>query len=92
MNFRDALEQKLGLTSVTYKYNLSKDELFHEAIENDRGRVRLDGPDTDRKSFPTRLGVDGPLVFYTDPTCTGRTIRSRSRGPRSSPMSGGRTT
>ena len=25
-----------------------------------------------QKAFPTALGKDGPLVFYTDPTCTGR--------------------
>jgi phosphoenolpyruvate carboxykinase (ATP) len=74
MNFRDDLEQKLGLKSVAYKYNLPKDQLFHEAIENDRGRLRVSGPDTEQKAFPTKLGVDGPLVFYTDPTCTGRPV------------------
>ena len=74
MNFRGALEQKLGLKSITYKYNLSKDQLFHEAIKNDRGRVRENGPDNERKAFPTKLGVDGPLMFYTDPTCTGRPV------------------
>ena len=35
-------------------------------------RTRLDGPDDERKAFATRRGVDGPLIFYTDPTCTGR--------------------
>ena len=74
MNVRDALERKLGLTSVSYKHNLPKDQLFHEAIENDRGRVRLDGPDTDQKAFPTKPGGAGPLVCYTDPTCTGRPV------------------
>ncbi len=74
MDFRAALERKLGLKSVTYKYNLTKDELFQEAIANDRGRVRLDGPDTDQKAFPTKLGLNGPLMFYTDPTCTGRPV------------------
>jgi phosphoenolpyruvate carboxykinase (ATP) len=74
MNFRGALERNLGLTSVNYKYNLSKDQLFHEAIENDRGRVREDGPDNEQKSYPTKLGVEGPLMFYTDPTCTGRPV------------------
>ena len=74
MDLRAALEQKLGLKSVTYKHNLSKDALFHEAIENDRGRVRVDGPDTDQKAFATKLGVNGPLMFYTDPTCTGRPV------------------
>ena len=65
---------QLGLTEVTFKHNLSKEALFHESIANDRGRTRLDGPYTDQKSFPTKLGVNGPLVFYTDPTCTGRPV------------------
>lgn len=74
MDFRDALRHKLGLKDVTYKYNLSKERLFYEAISNDRGRTRLDGPDTDQKAHSTKLGVNGPLVFYTDPTCTGRPV------------------
>ena len=65
---------QLGLTEVTFKHNLSKEALFHESIANDRGRTRLDGPYTEQKSFPTKLGVNGPLVFYTDPTCTGRPV------------------
>ena len=74
MDFRAALDRKFGLKSVSYKYNLSKDALFHEAISNDRGRVSLDGLDNAQKAFPTRLGVNGPLMFYTDPTCTGRPV------------------
>ena len=74
MDVNRALEQKLGLTSVAYKYNLSRDQLFHEAIANDRGRVRLDGPDNEQKAFATQLGIEGPLMFYTDPTCTGRPV------------------
>ena len=74
MKFDDVLEQKLGLKNVTYKYNLGKDQLFHEAIANDRGRTCLDGPDTEQKAYATALGVKGPLVFYTDPTCTGRPV------------------
>ena len=74
MELKAALERKLGLKGIDFKHNLSKGRLFEEAIANDRGRVRLDGPGTDRKCFPTRLGVDGPLVFYTDPTCTGRPV------------------
>jgi phosphoenolpyruvate carboxykinase (ATP) len=75
MDFRDALRQKLGLKDhIKYKHNLSKEQLFHDAIAHDRGRTRLDGPDTDQKAFPTKLGAQGPLVFYTDPTCTGRPV------------------
>ena len=68
------LREQLGLTEVSFKYNLSKEALFRDSIANDRGRTRLDGPYTDQKSFSTKLGVDGPLVFYTDPTCTGRPV------------------
>ena len=69
------LEKLLGLKTVTYKYGLSKEQLFDEAIRNDRGRVRKDGPSNAQKAFPTRLGVKGPLVYYTDPDCTGRRVK-----------------
>lgn len=74
MSVDNWLEQKLGLKGQTYKVNLSKKELFHEAIANDRGRVELDGPDNQKKAFSTKLGDKGPLVFLTDPTCTGRPV------------------
>ncbi len=72
---RAQLEALLGLTDVQYKVNLSKDELFHEAIAHDRGRIREGGPEDEQKAFPTVLGVEGPLVYYTDPTCTGRPVK-----------------
>ncbi len=72
---RAQLEALLGLTDVQYKVNLSKDELFHEAIAHDRGRIREGGPEDEQKAYPTKLGVDGPLVYYTDPTCTGRPVK-----------------
>jgi len=75
MSLAAELEQKLGLKNIQYKHNLNKQQLFAEAIANDRGRVRFDGPDTDQKAFATCLGVDGPLMFYTDPTCTGRPVQ-----------------
>ena len=75
MQLELALEQKLGLKNVKYKYNLSKQQLFHEAIANDRGRIRIDGPDTEKKAYATQLGDKGPLVFLTDPTCTGRPVQ-----------------
>ncbi len=68
----EQLKQQFGLDTVTLHYGLSQDELFQAAIDNDRGRVTIDGPDDAQKAFPTALGVDGPLVYYTDPTCTGR--------------------
>ncbi len=75
MDHAAALEQLFGLKGVHYKANLPKEELFHEAIANDRGRIRPDGPDDEQKAHPTKLGVNGPLVYYTDPTCTGRPVQ-----------------
>ncbi|MDW3219168.1 MAG: phosphoenolpyruvate carboxykinase (ATP) [Acidimicrobiales bacterium] len=69
------LESTFGLQGVELRYGLSQDELFHEAIANDRGRVEPDGPEDVQKAFPTALGADGPLVFYSDPTCTGRPVQ-----------------
>ena len=74
MDFRSELEA-IGLKTVTYKYDLSKEDLFHEAIRNDRGRVKKDGPSDAQKAYPTKLGVRGPLVYYTDPDCTGRRVK-----------------
>jgi phosphoenolpyruvate carboxykinase (ATP) len=72
---RSELATLLGLEGVSYKVNLPKEELFHEAIRHDRGRVRRDGPSDAQKAFPTRLGVQGPLVYFTDPDCTGRRVK-----------------
>ncbi|GJM37621.1 MAG: phosphoenolpyruvate carboxykinase [ATP] [Acidimicrobiales bacterium] len=69
------LENTFGLQGVELRFGLSQDELFHEAIAHDRGRVEPDGPEDVQKAFPTVLGVDGPLVFYSDPTCTGRPVQ-----------------
>jgi phosphoenolpyruvate carboxykinase (ATP) len=76
MNERQDLKLLFGLSdAVTYKADLSKDDLFDEAIANDRGRVTPDGPDDAQKAHPTQLGKEGPLVFYTDPSCTGRPVK-----------------
>ena len=75
MGHTQDLDRLFGLKEVTYKVNLSKDELFDAAIAGDKGRVRPDGPDTDAKAHATKLGKKGPLVFYTDPTCTGRPVK-----------------
>ncbi|MGH1493874.1 MAG: phosphoenolpyruvate carboxykinase (ATP), partial [Acidimicrobiales bacterium] len=72
MSLSQQLEKQFGLTGVTLKSDLSQDELFHDAIANDRGWVDPNGNGDDQKAFATKLGVDGPLVYYTDPTCTGR--------------------
>jgi len=68
------LKALLGLDSVQYKSNLGKEELFREAVAHDRGRTRAGGPDDAQKAFPTKLGTRGPLVFYSDPSCTGRPV------------------
>ncbi len=72
MSLADDLQQQFGLTNVTLESELSQDELFHAAIANDRGFVTPDGPGDEQKAFATSLGVDGPLLYFTDPTCTGR--------------------
>ena len=68
------LAEQFGLTTPNLRVGLSQDDLFHAAIANDRGRVHLDGGFDDQKAFPTSLGVDGPLVYFSDPTCTGRPL------------------
>ncbi len=68
------LEATFGLSGMDLRYGLSQDELFHEAIQHDRGRVTVGGPDDVQKAFATSLGVDGPLVFFSDPECTGRPV------------------
>src|SRR5881409_1870851 len=74
-DFKAELEQLLGLKTVSYRHNLSKEDLFREAIRSDRGRVKKGGPSDAQKSFPTKLGIQGPLVYYTDPDCTGRRVK-----------------
>jgi len=74
VSFEQELSDKLGISGVTYRHQLTKDQLFQAAIANDRGRTRAGGPDDDRKAFATKLGIEGPLVYYTDPSCTGRPV------------------
>ena len=69
------LETAFGLKGPELRFGLSQDELFHEAIANDRGRVDVGGPADAQKAFSTTLGVDGPLVYFSDPECTGRPVQ-----------------
>ena len=71
----EALSQQFGIKNVTLHYGLTQDELFYAAIENDKGRVSPDGDTNQQKAFPTALGIDGPLVYYSDPDCTGRPVK-----------------
>ena len=73
-NLSAELHEQYGLDTVSLNYGLSQDELFFAAIENDRGRVDTNGDSNQQKAFQTALGVDGPLVYYTDPSCTGRPV------------------
>ena len=75
MDFALQLDQLLGLKDVNYHYQLEKPELFHAAIENDRGRVREGGEWDEQKAYATKLGDKGPLVYYTDPSATGRRVK-----------------
>jgi len=74
MGHREDLERQFGLKTVEYRVDLDKTQLFHEALANDRGRIRPDGPDDERKAYATKLGVKGPLMFFSDPSCTGRPV------------------
>jgi len=68
------LLEQFGLDTVSLQYGLSQDELFLAAIKNDRGKVDPDGDTNQQKAFQTALGIDGPLVYFTDPSCTGRPV------------------
>lgn len=74
MAIREQLHRDLGLTAENIQYNLDGKQLFAEALQNDRGRVRVGGSFDDQKAFATKLGDSGPLVFYTDPEVTGRPV------------------
>ena len=75
MDVTRELQSSFGLNGLDYRHNLSRPELFQAAIDNDRGRIRANGPDDEPKAYATKLGVDGPLVFYSDPSCTGRPVQ-----------------
>ncbi len=75
MSLNAALKETLGLDGLEYRHDLGKDALFREALANDRGRIRADGPDDEPKAYETALGLEGPLVYYSDPSCTGRPVQ-----------------
>ena len=73
---KDQLNSLFGLdTDLDFRYGLDKAQLFQEALANDLGRIREGGPDDEHKAYQTSLGADGPLIFYTDPSCTGRPVK-----------------
>ena len=75
MSFADELRELFGLDGVEYRHGLDKKELHREAVANDRGRTTVDGGDNDQKAFSTKLGDEGPLVYYSDPAATGRRVK-----------------
>ncbi|MCY4281239.1 MAG: phosphoenolpyruvate carboxykinase (ATP) [Acidimicrobiaceae bacterium] len=68
------LEAALGLSGADLHYGLTQRELFEAAVTGDLGRIRPGGPDDEHKAYATVLGADGPLIYYTDPSCTGRPV------------------
>lgn len=76
MDLQRDLNQTLGLNAgIEYQHNLSKSALFDAAIAYDRGRIKPNGPDDEPKAYATKLGASGPLIFYSDPSCTGRPVQ-----------------
>ncbi len=64
----------LGIESSNIQHNLSKSQLFRAAIRYDRGRTSAGGGFDEQKAFATEIGEKGPLIFLTDPQCTGRPV------------------
>lgn len=75
MDLATHLKQSLGLDNIDYQHNLDKNTLFQAALAHDRGRVRPGGPDDEPKAYASKFGLDGPLFYYSDPTCTGRPVQ-----------------
>ncbi len=69
-----SLEKDWGLKESRIHHNLSKKELFRAAIKFDVGRIRKGGGYQEHKAYATKLKEAGPLVFLTDPDCTGRPV------------------
>ena len=69
-----SLEKDWGLKCSKIFHNRSKSELFHAAVQYDVGRIRKAGGHFERKAYATKLEENGPLIFRTDPDCTGRPV------------------
>ena len=68
------LTDKLAIEAPELLCNLPKLSLFQAALWGDRGRTRLNGTNDERKAYQTLLKDKGPIVFLTDPECTGRPV------------------
>ena len=73
-DIQQILKHDFGLDGPTIHHNLTKPELFSAALKYDKGRISKSGGYNDRKAYATALQEDGPLVFLTDPDCTGRPV------------------
>lgn len=69
-----SLLDNLGINGPEIYYNLPKDELFRNALQNDKGRISKDGGYDEQKAYSTIFKENGPLIFRTDPDCTGRPV------------------
>lgn len=74
LDIQQSLRDDWGIRTSRIHHNLTKSELFRAALKHDVGRTRQGGGNQDRKAYATKLGEDGPLVFLTDPDCTGRPV------------------
>ena len=69
-----SLKSQFGIVGQEIHHNLSWSELFRAALKYDRGRIDSDGGYSDQKAYATKLNEKGPVVFLTDPDCTGRPV------------------
>ncbi len=68
------LKSQLGIDGPEIHHNLSWSDLFQASLKFDRGRIDPQGGYSDQKAYTTKLKGDGPIVFRTDPDCTGRPV------------------
>ena len=71
---QQSLKSRLGIDGPEIHHNLSWSELFQATLKFDRGRIVGNGGYQDQKSYETKLKDNGPVVFLTDPDCTGRPV------------------
>jgi len=67
MSIEEQLQAQFGI-ATELAVGLTQEELFRAAIANDKDSTGK------QKAFSTALGEDGPLVYYTNPDCTGRPV------------------
>ncbi len=73
-NIQQFLKSRFGIDGPEIHHNLSWSELFQASLKYDRGRTDANGGYEDQKSYTTSLKDKGPIVFLTDPECTGRPV------------------